>query len=104
MKKLSTMLRILLVRPDFTSGVDAFDGERVDALNAEAFDTDRFCFLLAADRFFLKFFPLPVGVKFCFLKEVASCFRFFPFGVFFLVGAIPGFAIGSSKVSWTSLI
>ena len=88
LKTLSTMLRLLLGRPGFTRGVDAFEGERPDALNAEALD--RFCFRLAADRLFLKFFPLPVGVKFCFLKEVASCFLFLLFGVFFLAGAIPG--------------
>ena len=89
LKTLSTMLRFLLGRrPGFTRGVDAFEGERADALNAEALD--RFCFLfLAAARLFLKIFPLPVGVKFCFLKEVASCFFFFPFGVFFLAGGIP---------------
>ena len=87
LKTLSTMLRFLFGRPDFTRGVDALEGERADALKVEALD--RLCFLFAADRFFLKFFPLPVGVMFCFLKEVASCFLFLPFGVFFLVGAIP---------------
>ena len=96
------MLRLLLGRPGFTRGVDAFEGERPDALNAEALD--RFCFRLAADRLFLKFFPLPVGVKFCFLKEVASCFFFFPFGVFFLEGAIPGLNIRFSKVSCEHVI
>ena len=101
LKTLSTTLRFLWGRPGFTRGVDAFEGERADALNAKALD--RFCFRLAADRLFLNFFPLPVGVKFCFLKEVASCFLFLPFGVF-LVGAIPGVYICLSRVSCECVI
>ena len=61
LKTLLTMLRFLLGRDGLTKGVDAFEGVRADALKAEALD--RFCFFLA-DRLFLKFFPLPVGVSF----------------------------------------
>ena len=61
LKTLLTMFCFLFGRPGFTKGVDALDGVRADALKAEALD--RFCFFLA-DRLFLKFFPLPVGVSF----------------------------------------
>ena len=96
------MLRLLLGRPGFTRGVDAFEGERADALKAEALD--KFCFLLA-ERVLLNFFALPAGVNFCFLKEVASCcFPFLPFGVFFLLGAILGVHLDDCTVSYVCVI
>ena len=74
---------------DLVTGVETLEGEREEALKEEtlareeALTAANLPFFLA-ERFLLNTLPLPVGVSFCFLKDVASClfFLLFIFGVF----------------------
>ena len=63
--------------------METLEGEREEALKEEtlareeALSAANLPFFLA-ERFFLNTLPLPVGVSFCFLKDVASCLFLLP--------------------------